>query len=204
MTETEKHKDLKKLAHLILYKEGFKESEITEEYFFRVSDSKSFRIDVVGISENKFNKKQIAIELGNTNPKKLAQLELFFDKVIHIPYGIEGFNDISIEQMTLLKKDNETLESKIEELNKILDQKDYVINDFEKDKEYDKQVTYALRVLRAVQTGLVKNKTICNAIDDSKNSFCSNYPYDPEKPEKDNLIENLYKILFNQDGTWCK
>lgn len=71
MTETNRHQELKKLAHLILYREGFNESEIQEEYKLNISDSKrNYRVDVVAIDKNR----KYAVELGNTNPKKLTHL----------------------------------------------------------------------------------------------------------------------------------
>lgn len=201
MSETEKHKDLKKLAHLILYKEGFKESEIQEEYYFRVPDSKKrFRIDVIGIMDEKWGeKKKIAVELGTTNPKKLAQLELFFDKVIHIPYGIEGFNGIELEQIMIYKKENEKLQTEVKKLKDLIGEKENAINSYEKSLEYENMASDAVDAIRAVLIGIVKHQNLYYAVRHSQDAYCTNYPYDPKKTEKDKLIEDIYKLLFMVD-----
>jgi DNA-binding transcriptional ArsR family regulator len=70
------HKDLIKEAKMILFKKGFKEDQIYEEFGFM-----DYRIDVVGWSANK----KIAVEYRYSDSKKLKDLEKFFDEVICLP-----------------------------------------------------------------------------------------------------------------------
>jgi len=70
------HKNLIQKAKMILAAKGFKENQIYEEFGF-----KDHRIDVVGWSADK----KIAIECGYSDPKKLKDLEKFFDEVICLP-----------------------------------------------------------------------------------------------------------------------
>ncbi|MHA1973252.1 MAG: hypothetical protein ACTSW1_09675 [Candidatus Hodarchaeales archaeon] len=196
MTESQEHKDLKKLAHLVLYREGFDETEIQEEYVLDESP-KRFRVDVVGIRDNCFNKddnKKVAVELGTTNPKKLIQLELFFDKVIHIPYGIEGVAEIELEQVIKIKEKNENLYNGIKYLKATIKKQNYEIKQFKKDVDYNSKVDDVLRILRIIQSSLVYNKTLYRSLEDSKIRYYKYYREDSDIKHKH--IEDIFKLLF--------
>ena len=191
MTETKAHKDLKKLAHIILYKKGFNETEIHEEYVLDLlqSTKRCFRVDVVGISKDK----KIAIELGTTNPKKLTQLELFFDKVIHIPYGVEGFEEIQLDQIIKYKTINESLTDTIKKLKDEIKERDCKIQEIEKTDDYENQVDKALKIIKCVRAGLSKAWNLDSALSTSIDCYVG-YPINDEKKTQ---MDNIYKIIFS-------
>ena len=190
MTETLAHKDLKKLAHLILYKEGFDESEIQEEYVLDVpkSSRRNFRVDVVGLSKDK----KIAVELGSTNPKKLTQLELFFDKVIHIPYGIEGFEEIQIDQIIKYKTINEALTETIQNLKNEIKEKDNKIRKIERTDDYEKKVDLALDIIKCVRIGLSRSWDLNSALSNSQICFDPN----SRNVDKREHMKKTYQAIF--------
>jgi len=194
MTETQAHKDLKKLAHIILYKEGFNETEIYDEYVLDVpkSTKRNFRVDVVGLSKNK----KIAVELGTTNSKKLTQLELFFDKVIHIPYGIEGFEEIQIDQIIKYKTINESLTDTIEKLKNEIKEKERKIQNIEKTDEYEKQADKAMDILKCIRIGLSQGVSLNDALRNSITCYNSSSNWSRPQKDKEVQLEDIYKIIF--------
>lgn len=85
--EKEKHFLLKKQGRLILISEGFKEDEIFEEHTMKISQTRSIRVDLIGIN----NKKRVIIECGaitETMPliEKINILRSKCDKLINLPY----------------------------------------------------------------------------------------------------------------------
>lgn len=97
MTETKEHLELKNMAKTMLVNMGFSLKEIHEEYrvdINTVGSGRSFRVDVCGIPEKKYSgRKAVAIECGKTDGEKLVNLNLFFDEVYHLPYGIKKVDD---------------------------------------------------------------------------------------------------------------
>lgn len=81
---TKEHEALKETAKQILTKMGFRETEIQTEYYVTVQGGglKSFKVDVVGLNENR----KVAIECGETLGTKIAALKMFFDDVIVLPF----------------------------------------------------------------------------------------------------------------------
>src|SRR4030042_472850 len=99
MTETNEHTKLKELAKNMLINMGFKLDEIHEEYRVEVNSftkGRNFRVDVCGISKNNRVEnigKAVAIECGQTSAEKLVNLNLFFDEVYQLPYGLKKIDD---------------------------------------------------------------------------------------------------------------
>ncbi len=118
MVESQEHKNLKEMAHILLQR-GYKSTEISNEYRLKIKESKQrwgYVVDVVGIKDDK----KTAIELGTWNPKKLVHLELFFDEVIHIPYGIEQCSEINLSELKNFKIVNTKLLNDISDLKGII------------------------------------------------------------------------------------
>jgi hypothetical protein len=87
--ESKAHLLLKEKAKSELIERGFGDSEIYTEY--RIGP---FIVDVAGIK----GEIKIAIEVGTlSKDSKLIELEEFFDKVIHFPYGKRKTKIIEIE-----------------------------------------------------------------------------------------------------------
>ncbi len=108
MTETEKHKKLKRLGRVILRDRGYLEKEIFEEHPVQIGN-RAYIVDVCGIS----NKEKVAVECGTTDPEKLTNLKLVFDEIIHLPYGI---TTIDMELRKIIEentKQTKILEKKI-------------------------------------------------------------------------------------------
>ncbi len=80
--QSEAHLLLKQIGERILLKNGFKPSEISQEYYINTPDG-TFIVDVVGISKHK----TYFIECGIINNKeKFNLLSGYCDKIIHLPY----------------------------------------------------------------------------------------------------------------------
>ena len=78
MSESQAHKNLKKMAKNILKEKGFSKDEMKEEYHI-----KNMRIDFVGIKRNF----KVAIECGNLQGRnRIMELSNFFDEIVHLPY----------------------------------------------------------------------------------------------------------------------
>lgn len=170
MTEKNEHYELKSLAKIMLVNMGFRLDEIHEEYRVDVnaiSKSKYFLVDVCGIPfssavENKYSimHKSIAIECGNTSSDKIVNLNLFFDEVYHLPYGVKHIGtfeknyDETIKTITNLREELKQanikiykleseirqLSAELEKLNKI---ESYikVLSQFIETRNYEKQTT---------------------------------------------------------------
>jgi len=98
MTETNEHTKLKELAKNMLINMGFKLEEIHEEYRVEVNSfikGRHFVVDVCGINDVRKGRpqKSVAIECGQTPAEKLVNLNLFFDEVYHLPYGLKKLDD---------------------------------------------------------------------------------------------------------------
>lgn len=70
------HRNLMEKAKQLLRKQGFRNSEIHEDFWF-----KDYRIDVVGWTPNR----KVAVACGHCTPEKRIDLERFFDEVICLP-----------------------------------------------------------------------------------------------------------------------
>jgi hypothetical protein len=108
------HDELKQMARKILMDRGFKEAEIFEEYMVKTHEMRTgFRVDVAGITDDL----KIAVECGAVQGQKVAQLQLFFDEVVLLPYlsckkeipQKEIPQDRSIDQSKAETKDEETI-----------------------------------------------------------------------------------------------
>jgi len=128
MGETEKHKQLKILGRTLLRNRGFDHVDIFEEHKITIG-KKYFIVDICGIKENK---KSVAVECGNTNPEKLINLKLYFDEVIHLPYGITGVKsdlreliEDQAETIKNLKNEKKLLEYELNSVKNRLSRRDH-------------------------------------------------------------------------------
>jgi hypothetical protein len=128
MIGSEVHEQLKTIARQILESRGFLQCQIYEEYTviqkghcideeLKLTCKRGFIADVVGINETK----TIAIECGYCDLEKLAQLKLFFDEVVWIPYvsTIESMSNLTNFQneISRLNQEKENLERQNTSLN---------------------------------------------------------------------------------------
>lgn len=110
------HEFTKELAKSFLKVKGFCEHEIYFEYFIKISDIQSRRIDVVGIKD--LGNYKIAIEVGKLNGGPIEQLKPFFNEVYHFDF----FNHERLEEILMivnsLKNENAYLNEKVLTLSK--------------------------------------------------------------------------------------
>lgn len=104
-----RHKYLKIIAKEYLKDLGFSDNEIFEEYVIKEGQmKKALRVDVVGIK----GERRIAIECGRTPADKIAQLNLYFDEVICLPYMNERLTKGTLAT-EFFKKQNRELSKKL-------------------------------------------------------------------------------------------
>ena len=128
MSETEKHKRLKLLGRVLLKDKGFVDTEIYEEYEILIG-RKKYVVDICGINPNLYSGhrrnihgggKAVAVECGNTSAEKLTNLKLFFDEVVHLPYGIISLDSDLRETLQGYIMTIKSLEKEIIELNRVI------------------------------------------------------------------------------------
>lgn len=143
MTETEKHKQLKILGRTLLRNRGFDHSQIFEEYKIEIG-KRQFIVDICGLNESKISgKKNIAVECGNTNPEKLINLKLFFDEVIHLPYGITS---IKSDLTNLIDEQSDTIKTLQDTIKSLQNKNRSLENQLEK-YEYNREIRKRIDVL---------------------------------------------------------
>lgn len=127
------HNALKEVARKILEDMGFKTTEIKEEYWVGGEGLKSFRVDIVGITNNH----RVAIECGTTPGEKIAALKMFFDDVIVLPYfTINNSQEANIRIIREQKEKIDRLENDfktLKENKKTEEEKTQVIRDLIRD-----------------------------------------------------------------------
>jgi len=147
MSETEKHKKLKLLGRVLLKDKGFLDNEIYEEYKILIG-RKNYVVDICGINPNLYSGhrrkihgggKAVAVECGHTNAEKLTNLKLFFDEVVHLPYGIISLDTDLRETLQEYIIKIKSLENEIIKLNNVIRDREDNIRQFkERDKIHGK------------------------------------------------------------------
>ena len=139
-SETEKHKKLKLLGRVLLKDKGFLDTEIYEEYKILIG-RKNYVVDICGINPNLYSGhrrnihgggKAVAIECGHTNAEKLTNLKLFFDEVLHLPYGIISLDSDLRETLQGYITKIKSLEKEIIQLNQVIRDRESDIKSLEK------------------------------------------------------------------------
>jgi len=145
LSESEEHKSLKGLGRVLLKDMGFKPSEIQEEYRLEVNTlgerKKYYIVDLCGIAKRRQFTKAVAVECGNTDGEKLTNLNLYFDEVIHLPYGVVSI-DLTVKelieqyetQLDEYRMQIEALEKEINNLNSKLSWEKHNMRDYQQIK----------------------------------------------------------------------
>lgn len=194
MGESTNHIELKKMAHLMLYEKGFKENQIKEEFKINIRNAKRkfLIVDVVGLKkENK-----IAIEVGNTPLNKLIQLELFFDEVVHIPYGVSRAEQIDLDNLMRLNEINENQLEKIKKLESVIEIKNKEIHRYKVEVEWEKERERVLKNLKTIRVAILEGRNLNDSYYKAIYSASKIYYYDSKQIDYRKEINDLFNILF--------
>jgi len=193
MGESENHKKLKELAWIVLMQRGYKFDEIQEEYRVNMPNTKKtvgYIVDVVGI--NNINK--TAVELGECDPKKLTHLELYFDDVIHIPYGIEQSSEINLSELIGLKNINNDLKTEIESLEKNVEELEKTISMGKEKTEWEIKKESISGLLMCIRMGVIEGDSLWHAVSLSQRLY---HQKEGRGFYSGNIvIEGVFKVLF--------
>ena len=96
-TLTKNHDQLKRLARLILLAKGYNSEQIFQEYELKFPGcKKSIIADVCAITKDHSS----VVECGTTPSDRTAQLKLFFDEIILLPYPISDYSSLVVKPFT--------------------------------------------------------------------------------------------------------